>query len=216
MVLSQNALATDFFSEVKSPQPGTPKLACNTKRQQFTEKLFSQLSPTERIFFKNFNFSEPDVFDSDLRHLLRSLVENNDLFSKFAYDVGKTKQEFHVKLKENAELWKQRPSKIPLQYRVGMENLLNELQRAGIFPEMGSDFEMGSFFTNPTIILPKGDTVKLVIGARYLNSITNLSNYSWPLEPVQMLLTKLDGVYYTIVSWPQPKIRYLFQKIARY
>ena len=36
-----------------------------------------------------------------------------------------------------------------------------------------------------------------MIDARYLNSITDLSKYSWPLEPVQMLLTRLDGVYYT-------------------
>ena len=62
---------------------------------------------------------------------------------------------------------------------------------------MGSDAEMGSLFTNPIIILPKGDTVKLVIDARYLKFITDLSNYSRPLEPVQMLLTRLDGVYYT-------------------
>ena len=31
---------------------------------------------------------------------------------------------------------------------------------------MGSDVEMGSFFTNPFFILRKGDTVKLVIDAR--------------------------------------------------
>ena len=62
---------------------------------------------------------------------------------------------------------------------------------------MGNDVEMGSLFTNPNKILPKGDTVKLVINARYLNSITDLTNYSWPLEPVQILLTRLDGVYYT-------------------
>ena len=62
---------------------------------------------------------------------------------------------------------------------------------------MGSNVELGSLFTDPIIILPKGDTVKLVIDARYLNSITDLSNYSWPLEPVQMLLTRLDGMYYT-------------------
>ena len=105
-------------------------------------------------------------------------------------------QEFHVKLKEDAELRKQRPSKVPLHYRDRLEILLNELQRAGIIREMGSDVEMGSLFTNP-IILPKGDNIKLVIDARYLNSITDLSNYSWPLEPVQMLLTRLDGVYYT-------------------
>ena len=61
---------------------------------------------------------------------------------------------------------------------------------------MGSDVEFGSIFTNPIIFLPKEDTVELLIDARYLNSITHSSNYSWPLEPVKMLLTRLDGVYY--------------------
>ena len=73
----------------------------------------------------------------------------------------------------------------------------NELQPAGTIREMGSDVQMGSLFTNPIITLPKGETVKLVIDVRYLNSKTDLSNYSWPLEPVQMLLTRLDGKYYT-------------------
>ena len=62
---------------------------------------------------------------------------------------------------------------------------------------MGSDVEMGSFFTSPIIILPKRDLVKLVTGGRYLNSNTDLSNYLKPLGPVQMLLTKHDGVYNT-------------------
>ena len=76
-------------------------------------------------------------------------------------------------------------------------NILNEMQRAGILRKMESEVEMGSFFTNPFIILPKGDTVKLVIDTRYLKSITDLSKYSWPLEEVQMSLTRLDGVDYT-------------------
>ena len=92
---------------------------------------------------------------------------------------------------KHAELRKQRPSRVALHYRDRLEILLNELQRAGIIREMGS------LFTNPIIILPKGDTVKLAIDARYLNSITDLSKYSWPLEPIRMLLTRLDGVYYT-------------------
>ena len=100
-------------------------------------------------------------------------------------------------MKKDAELRQQRPSKVPLHYRDRLEILLNELQLAGIIREMGSDVEMGSLITNPIIILPKGDTVKLVIDARYLNPITDLSNYSWPPEPAQMLLTRLDGVYYT-------------------
>ena len=100
-------------------------------------------------------------------------------------------------MKKDAELRKQRRSNVALHYRDRLKIILNELQRAGIIREMGSDVEMGSLFTNPIIIPPKGDTVKLVFDARYLNSITDLSNYSWPLEPVQMLLTRLDGVYYT-------------------
>ena len=197
MAVSQNELATDFSNEVKSLQPQRPKLACDIKRKQLNEKFFSEFSPTEQTFLKNFDFSESDVTDSGLQHLLRVLFENNDVFSKFTYDVGKITQEFHVKLKKDAELRKQRPSRVPLHYRDRLEILLNELQRARIIRETGSDVETGSLFTNPIIILPKGETVKLVIDAQYLNSITDLSNYSWPLEPVQMLLTRLDGVYYT-------------------
>ena len=62
---------------------------------------------------------------------------------------------------------------------------------------MGDDTEMGSSFINPFIILPKGNIVKLVIDARYLNSITDLSKYSWPLEPIGSLLTRLNGNYFT-------------------
>ena len=73
------------------------------------------------------------------------------------------------------ELRKQQPSKVPLHYRDRLEIFLNELQQAGIIREMGSHVEMCSLSTNPIIILPKGDTVKLVIDARYLNCITDLS-----------------------------------------
>ena len=118
-------------------------------------------------------------------------------------------------LKKDAELRKQRPTKVPLHYRDRLEILLNELQRARIIREMGSDVEMGSLFTNPIIILPKGDTVKLVIATRYLKFSTDLSNYSWPPEPLQMLLTRLDGVYYATSDLIQPTIKYLFQRTQR-
>ena len=62
---------------------------------------------------------------------------------------------------------------------------------------MGDDDELGSLFVNPIILLSKADCVKLVIDARYLNSITNLTNYSWPLEPVQMSMTKINGKHFT-------------------
>ena len=158
-----------------------PKFECDTKRKQLNEKFFSEFSPTEQTFQKNFDFSESDITDSELQLFLRVLIENIDVFSKITYEFGKITQEFHVKLKKGAELRKQQLSKVPLHYRDRLEILLNDLQQAGIIREMRSDVEMGSLFTNPVIILPKGDTVKLVIDARYLNSITKMSNYSRPL-----------------------------------
>ena len=85
-------------------------------------------------------------------------------------------------------------TEIDLHYRNRLEVILSELQRAGIIRETVSDVEMGSLITNPMIIQPKGDAVIFVIDARHLNSITDLSNYTWPLESVQMLVTRIDGV----------------------
>ena len=61
---------------------------------------------------------------------------------------------------------------------------------------MGDD-ELGSIFVNSIILLPEVDYVKLLLDARYLISITDLTNYSWHLESVQMLMTRINGKYFT-------------------
>ena len=53
---------------------------------------------------------------------------------------------------------------------------------------------MNSQFINPVLILLKKDNVRLVLDARRLNSITDIRNCSWPLEPLQILITKLNGL----------------------
>ena len=63
---------------------------------------------------------------------------------------------------------------------------------------MGDEVEMGSFFVNPIILMPKSDNVKLVIDARFLNSVTDLTNNSWPLEPVQMIMTRVNGKFFSV------------------
>ena len=57
---------------------------------------------------------------------------------------------------------------------------------------------MGSLFVKPIILMPKNDYVKLIIDARYLNSVTDLTNYSWPLEPVQMNMTRVNGKVFSV------------------
>ena len=56
---------------------------------------------------------------------------------------------------------------------------------------------MNSCFVNPVIILPKKDYVKLVMDARYLNSMLDTSNSSWPLETLNVLMTRITGAIFT-------------------
>ena len=45
--------------------------------------------------------------------------------------------------------------------------------------------------------MPKNYYVKK---AKYLNSATDLTNYSWPIEPVQMIMTKDNGNVFSLSS----------------
>ena len=121
------------------------------------------------------------------------LVDARDVYSQHKFDVGKTRQKFHVTSKPNIERKRQRHSKVPLHLKEKLEKLLKQLKDADIIREMGDDDQIGSLFVNSINLLPKNDYVKLVIDARYLNSVTDLTNYSWPLQPVQMINTSVNG-----------------------
>ena len=79
-----------------------------------------------------------------------------------------------------------------------MEKLQAQLKDADIIREMGDDDEMGSLFVNPIILMPKSNYVKLVIDARFLNSVTDLTNYSWPPEPVQRMMIRVNGKFFSV------------------
>ena len=130
--------------------------------------------------------------------LIDMLVDARHVYSQHIFDVGKTRQKFHVTLKPNVELKRQRPSKVPLHLKEKLEKLLTQLKNADIIREMGDDDKMGSFFVKTIILMLKNDYVKLVIDARYLNSVTDLTNYSWPLEPVQMIMTRVIGKVFSV------------------
>ena len=117
--------------------------------------------------------------------LIDMLIDSKDMYSQHKFDVGKTRQKFYVTLKPYVELKRQRASKVPIHLKDKLEKMLTQLKDADIIREMGDDDEMGSPFVNLRILMPKNDYVKLVIDTRYLNSVTDLTNYSWPLEPLR-------------------------------
>ena len=130
--------------------------------------------------------------------LIEVLVDARDVYSQQKFDVGKIRQNFRVTLKPNVDLKRQRPSKVPLHLKENLEKLLTQLKDADIIREKGDDDEMGSLFVNPIILMPKNDYVKLVIDARYLTSVTDLTNYSWPVELVQMIMTRVNGKDFSV------------------
>ena len=101
-------------------------------------------------------------------------------------------------LKPNVELKRQRPSKVPLHLNEKLEKPITQLKDADIIREMGDDDKLWSLFVNPIILMPKNDYVKLVIDARSLNSVTDFTNFSRPLEPVQMIMTRVNGKVFSV------------------
>ena len=39
--------------------------------------------------------------------------------------------------------------------------------------------------------------MKVFLDARYLNSLNDESKCNWPIEPIQVILTKINGKYFT-------------------
>ena len=197
----KNELETDFTKDSKSCQPPCKEQFPILRPKELNNDLidyYLQYQPQElKDFIKQFDFQYTDLEDEELVMLIDMIIDSRDVYSQHKFDIGQTKQKFHVTLKPNSELRKQRPSKVPLHLEDKLEKLLGQLQETGIIRETGDDDELGSLFVNPIILLPKADYVKLVIDARYLNSITDLTNYSWPLEPVQMIMTRINGKYFT-------------------
>ena len=77
--------------------------------------------------------------------------------------------------------------------------------------QISGDTAKSPLFTNPLIISPKEDTVKLVLFARHLDCITDLSSNSCPLGPVQTQLTRIDGKFYRTINLPSVHKQVLFR-----
>ena len=201
-LLEKRELETDFTKESKSCQPTCDEQFPVLREKDHNDRLidhYLQYQPKEITkYVKEFNFRYSDITDEEMILLIDMLVDARDVYSQHNLDVGKTLQKFHVTLKPNVELKRQRPSKVPLHLKERLEKLLTQLKDADNNREMGDDDDMGSLFVNPIIVMPEKDYVELVIDARYLNSVTDLTNYSWPLEPVQMIMTRVNGKVFSV------------------
>ena len=200
--LNDKNLETDFTRGAKSCQPTFDEQFPTFREKDYNNQLiehYLQHQPNELVHnAKEFDFQFSDITDEEMTLLIDMLIDSRDVYTQHKLNVGKTRQKFHVTLKPNVDLKRQRPSKVPLLLGEKLEKILTQLKDADIIRETGDDDEMGSLFVNPIILMPRSDYVKLFIDARFLNSVTDLFNYAWLLEPVQMIMTPVNGKFFSV------------------
>ena len=132
------------------------------------------------------------------------LLKYKTCYATHKNDVGKISTPFRIRLKPNAQLMTQRPSKVPNHYRDKLNVLLKELEKYNIIKQIGSSPQdkpvYGTTYLNPLIIIPKGDTIKCVLDARHLNSNTEQSDESWPIEPLAPQLARANKKYKSAID----------------
>ena len=120
------------------------------------------------------------------------------VYATSKFDVGKVNSPLHLPLKPDAIFKKQRASKVPIYLQDKLNRLLDILEQIEIISPVNKQIQpKGNAFKNPLFILAKGESSKIVLDARYLNSLIDESKGNGPIEPIQVILTKINGKYFT-------------------
>ena len=137
--LNERELETDFTSDAKSCQPDCdehfPILRPKEQKEALIE-LYLQYQPKGLIDYVK------DKTDNEMTPLIDMRIDSKDVYSLHKFDVGKTRQKFHVTLTPHVELKRQRANEVPLHLKDKLEKLLTQLKDADIIREMGDDEEM--------------------------------------------------------------------------
>ena len=170
------------------------------------KRIFPSLPYTSENlkFIIKFNSQFSDLTDTEYITLCNMLLKYKTCYATHKNDVGKISTPFRIRFKPNAQLMTQRPSKVPIHYRDKLNVLLKELEKYNIIKQIGSSPQdkpiYGTTYLNPLIIIPKGDTIKCVLDARHLNSNTEQSDESWPIEPLAPQLARANKKYKSAID----------------
>ena len=151
----------------KTLQLPKPSVTGNLRPSDKIRKDFPPLpySTENQQFIKKWNFEYSDLTDTEYVNLCNILIDNQNCYAKHN-DVGKISTPFRIRIKDNCELQTQRPSKVRIHYRDKLNRLLLELEKYKIIKQIGSTSDekhtIETTFLSPSIIIPKGDAIKVV------------------------------------------------------
>ena len=145
-----------------------------------------------------FYFEHSQITQKEFDKLAELLLKFPTVHATSKFDVGKISSPLHLPLKPDAVFKKQRASKVPLHLPDKVNRLLDILEQYEIISPVNQEEQpKGNTFINPVIILAKGESLKIVLDARYLNSLIDETKCNWPVEPIQVILIKINGKYFT-------------------
>ena len=145
-----------------------------------------------------FSFQHYQITQKYFDKLAKLLLKLPTVYATSIFDVGKISSPLHLPLKPDAVFKKQIASKVPIYLQDKVNRLLDNLEQYEIIlPVNKKEEPKGSTFSNPVIILAKGESLKIVLDARYLNSLIDKTKCNWPIEPIQVILTKINDKYFT-------------------
>ena len=134
--LNDRELETNFTCDGKSCQPDCDEKFPILRPKEQNEALiehYLQYQPKELIdYVQQIDFQYSDITDNEMTFLIDILIDSKDVYSLHKFDVGKTRQNFHVTVKPNVELKRQRANKVPLHLKDKLEKLLTQLKDADI------------------------------------------------------------------------------------
>ena len=124
----RDELESDFTRDSKSCQPPCAEHFPILRSKQLNDDLIDYYLQyqTEDVtnLIKQFDFQYSDLEDEEQVTLFDKIVDSRDVYSQHKFNIGQTKQKFHVTLKLNSELRKQRLAKCPVHLKDKLEKLL--------------------------------------------------------------------------------------------
>ena len=161
----------------------------------------SKITQSDRDFLSMLNFEHKKLTQSQFKKLAQLFTQFKQCYATCVFDVGKIKVELILPLKTTAVFKKQKSTHISLQLQDRVQHLLDFLTHFDIITPVNTDsLTTGTTFINPVIVLKKGESLKIVLDARQLNTIIDETTCSWPIEPIQITRTRIKGPMFSIAD----------------
>ena len=175
------------------------QLATFERKPNFKCKFnINKYSEHEKEFIQMFDFQHSHLTQKEFEKVVTTILNYTQVYATTKFDVGKTKVKLNLPMKKDAIFKKQRISKVPIHLRERIQTLLDVLKKYDIIAPVNKEqLSSRNTFTNPVIILRKGESLKNVLYARYLNSMIDESKCNWPIEQVEVALTRINATMFT-------------------